>query len=109
MESYTGEERRVSPSETIMLLNEIKQLAVIVSGIGTNVDLLREDFAETKKNMASCSDIERVEKKHSDHLIDHEKIKKESTETKRWSLGAAIAAASMLLPFIGSLFGWGKP
>lgn len=94
--------------DVIMLLCEIQKVAVISAETRTSVDLLRSEVAETKKKMASCDDVERAEKDLSEHLIDHEKIKKESIETRRWSFGAFIAAVGMLVTVLGGFFGWGK-
>lgn len=115
MAPYNGKERREGSPDTIMLLGEIQKIAVIAAQTQTSVELLRVDFSEVKKDSASCADlerinkdVERIEKEQEDHFLAHEKIKKEAIETRRWSVGAILAAAAMMLPFIASLLGWGK-
>jgi len=109
MAPYNGKERRESSPDTIMLLGEIQKIAVIAAQTQMSVELLRVEFSEIKTNTASCSDVERIENAQKTHIADHEQIKKEAIETRRWSIGAILAAAGMMLPFIGGFFGWGKP
>lgn len=108
MAPYNGKERRESSPDTIMLLGEIQKIAVIAAQTQMSVELLRVEFSEIKTNTASCSDVERIENAQKTHIADHEQIKKEAIETRRWSIGAILAAAGMMLPFIGGFFGWGK-
>lgn len=77
---YDGIDRRSSP-DTIMLLQEIQKVALATERTATDVGLLRADFAEMKKNVATCGDVENVEKKITEHIEGH-----------RWSVGTIIAA-----------------
>ena len=106
MEEYSGPDRRGSSPDTIMVLGEIKNLAVIVASLKTSVELLRNDFSDMKKTAATNADLARIENRIDDHFSEHKESKDHAGETKKWAIGAIIAAGTGLLSFLGSFIPW---
>lgn len=82
-------------SDVIMLLGEIQKVAVISAQTQTSVNLLRAEVSDMKKDTASCSDVERVEEKISDHIENH---KDNKNLTPVW-LGVLTSAALAIIGF----------
>lgn len=88
---YDGDERRRSSDDLMTVMMELRRVAEIAASTNTNVSLLREEM----KTVASCEDVNRVEKKINDHVADHSQIEKDIKENKRWTIGTIIAAAGV--------------